>query len=350
MAFTSKNDTEISFGELALQTDNNELRELNLELRRISASQSIRHVQSGAHMADLKDIGVMLVKVQKQMESLHRSEGVFRRMVKRMPVINKFVTSFEEELALQQSITEYATATLNEFDSKYKEIVIYIREFEETRNALNQDVASLKDWIDKANAMGEKLANTTDKLILSKLITEAKSEFKRKSDQISMINPMITSATYFADQINVLSPMLADILHTELKTAAGVNAFRSAAATMKELKTTIKEMQKLNTSNITKAIIDVLGDTKENLMAKADYEELDKLKLQSIQEINKAVAEVKKAQEENKLYIDRKYKEMQEQGLILEGNRHKFIRNDDIIDVHVTQSSENTSTTTEATA
>ena len=57
----------------------------------------------------------------------------------------------------------------------------------------------------------------------------------------------------------------------------GVNSFRSAANMMITLKESIVEIQKLNVINTNEAIVDILNNTKTNLLTVKDHEELDKL-------------------------------------------------------------------------
>ena len=141
------------------------------------------------------------------------------------------------------------------------------------REKFSDDIIKLDTWVKKAMAYQESLTNISEKTMVDKLLTDAKSEIKRKVDTLkSLIEPMITAATYQTRMINELTPILKNMLYAELKTMVGVNSFKNAANMMIALKESIVEIQKLNIQNTNEAIVDILKSTKTNLLS-AKYDD-----------------------------------------------------------------------------
>ena len=102
----------------------------------------------------------------------------------------------------------------------------------------------------------------------------------------------------------------------------GVNSFRSAANMMITLKESIVEIQKLNVINTNEAIVDILNNTKTNLLTVKDHEEMDKLREKGRREIEKAVSEIKKAQADNAKFMNEQYEKLKSSGALrLEGSK-----------------------------
>ena len=282
-----------------------------------SSTDGLAEIEKDSKIVDLKDVGDMLVKVQRQMEDLTKSKSLFGRITDNIPILGKLKKSAEKELALQQEITDYVTSTLSNFERKYEDLIAYLKTFEVTKAGFSEDVVKLDQWIEKAAAYEATLTNSVDKLALERLMTEAKSELKRKTDSLNtLIEPIIIAATQLTRNINTLTPILKNILYTELKTMVGVNSFRSAANMMITLKESIVEIQKLNVINTNEAIVDILNNTKTNLLTVKDHEEMDKLREKGRREIEKAVSEIKKAQADNAKFMNEQYEKLKSSGAL----------------------------------
>lgn len=200
---------------------------------------------------------------------------------------------------------------------KYDELIEHLKLFEQTRNGFASDIVELDKWIAKATEFYNTLTETTDKLAMDRLLTEAKSEVKRKHDSLkSLIEPIILSATHLTQNINELTPILRNILYSELKTMVGVNSFKSAANMMITLKESIVEIQKLNVINTNEAIVEILNNTKTNLLSAKDMSEMDKLREQGKKQIEKVANEIQKAQAENAKFMNEKYLELKKSGAL----------------------------------
>lgn len=304
--------------------ENMDISSLKEELYSIhSSTDGLAEIEKDSKIVDLKDVGDMLVKVQRQMEDLTKSKSLFGRITDNIPILGKLKKSAEKELALQQEITDYVTSTLSNFERKYEDLIAYLKTFEATKVGFSEDVVKLDQWIEKATAYEATLTNSVDKLALERLMTEAKSELKRKTDSLNtLIEPIIIAATQLTRNINTLTPILKNILYTELKTMVGVNSFRSAANMMITLKESIVEIQKLNVINTNEAIVDILNNTKTNLLTVKDHEEMDKLREKGRREIEKAVSEIKKAQADNAKFMNEQYEKLKSSGALrLEGSK-----------------------------
>ena len=185
------------------------------------------------------------------------------------------------------------------------------------REKFSDDIIKLDAWVKKATAYQEGLTNISEKTIIDKLLTDAKSEIKRKVDTLnSLIEPMITAATYQTRMINELTPILKNMLYAELKTMVGVNSFKHAANMMIALKESIIEIQKLNIQNTNEAIVDILKSTKTNLLSAKDFDEMDRLRDKQRKEIENTVSDILKLQDENKKFMDEQYEKLKSSGVL----------------------------------
>ena len=296
----------------ALQTQNISLETLSEELFRInSTSKFLQDIYKSSRIVDLKDINEMLVKVQEQIQGFKKPSGLLSRLSRKFKPLTKITDSVNKEIQLQQTITDYVETTLDSFDEKYNELLEHLKVFSESKESFKDDVIKLDKWITKATDYRNQAENPVLQSKLDRLITEAKSEVKRKYDTLeTLINPMITAGQKIMQQINDMTPVLRNILYAELKTMVGINSFRDAASMMLTLKESIIEIQKLNIRNSGDAILEILENTKTNLMSKEDMEEMSKLRNDVTQEIQKSVQEIMKAQKENQAYMDQKYNEL----------------------------------------
>ena len=296
----------------ALQTQNISLETLSEELFRInSTSKFLQDIYKSSRIVDLKDINEMLVKVQEQIQGFKKPSGLLSRLSRKFKPLAKLTDSVNKEIQLQQTITDYVETTLDSFDEKYNELLEHLKVFSESKESFKDDVIKLDRWITKATDYRNQTENPVLQSKLDRLITEAKSEVKRKYDTLeTLINPMITAGQKIMQQINDMTPVLRNILYAELKTMVGINSFRDAASMMLTLKESIIEIQKLNIRNSGDAILEILENTKTNLMSKEDMEEMSRLRNDVTQEIQKSVQEIMKAQKENQAYMDQKYNEL----------------------------------------
>lgn len=294
------------------------INDLKKELYSIhSSTQGLQEIEKDSKIVDLEEVGDMLVKVQKQIEELGKSKGFFGRLTDNLPILGRIKKNTEHELALQQELSDYITSTLANFEKKYEDLIVYLKLFETTKSGFSDDIIKLDSWIERATAYGETLDSSVDKLALERLMVEAKSELKRKTDSLStLIEPIIIAATHLTRNINELTPILKNILYTELKTMVGVNSFKNAANMMITLKESIVEIQKLNVINTNEAIVDILNNTKTNLLTVKDHEEMDKLREKGRKEIEKAVTEIKKAQAENAKFMNEQYEKLKGSGAL----------------------------------
>ena len=185
------------------------------------------------------------------------------------------------------------------------------------REKFSDDIIKLNSWVEKATAYQDELTDISEKAMLDKLLTDAKSEIKRKVDTLkSLIEPMITAATYQTRMINELTPILKNMLFAELKTMVGVNSFKNAANMMIALKESIIEIQKLNIQNTNEAIVDILKSTKTNLLSAKEFGEMDKLRERGTKEMANAISDILKLQEENKNFIDKVYNDFKANGTL----------------------------------
>ena len=220
------------------------INDLKKELYSIhSSTQGLQEIEKDSKIVDLEEVGDMLVKVQKQIEELGKSKGFFGRLTDNLPILGRIKKNTEHELALQQELSDYITSTLANFEKKYEDLIVYLKLFETTKSGFSDDIIKLDSWIERATAYGETLDSSVDKLALERLMVEAKSELKRKTDSLStLIEPIIIAATHLTRNINELTPILKNILYTELKTMVGVNSFKNAANMMITLKESIVEI------------------------------------------------------------------------------------------------------------
>ncbi len=282
-----------------------------------NTEKHLKEIYSDARVIDLKDVGDMLIKVQKQIEDMGKSKSLFGRITDKLPIIGRLKKNVEQEIALQQELTEYITNTLSHFEKKYDELIEHLKLFEQTREGFSNDILKLDEWVVKASAFYDTITNNTDKLAMDRLLTEAKSEIKRKHDSLkSLIEPIILSATHLTRNINELTPILRNILYSELKTMVGVNSFKNAANMMITLKESIVEIQKLNVINTNEAIVEILNNTKTNLLTSKDIAEMDRLRAEGKKQIEKVAMEIKKAQIENSNFMNAKYVELKNSGAL----------------------------------
>jgi hypothetical protein len=288
------------------------------ELHNIQTSdQEIKGVYENAKLVDLEEVGVMLANVERQISDLNKTKSFISRIGDKLPIIGNIKKKAEKELATQQEITTYVTKTLGHFDEKYDELVVHLKNFDDMREKFSDDIIKLDAWVKKAMAYKEQSTDISEKAVLDKLLTDAKSEIKRKVDTLkSLIEPMIIAATYQTRMINELTPILKNMLYAELKTMVGVNSFKHAANMMIALKESIIEIQKLNIQNTNEAIVDILKSTKTNLLSAKDFDDMDKLREKQNKEIENTVSDIFKLQEENKKFMDKVYNDFQANGTL----------------------------------
>lgn len=288
------------------------------ELHNIQTSdQEIKGVYENAKLVDLEEVGVMLANVERQISDLNKTKSFISRIGDKLPIIGNIKKKAEKELATQQEITTYVTKTLGHFDEKYDELVAHLKSFDDMREKFSDDVIKLDAWVKKAMAYKEQSTDISEKAVLDKLLTDAKSEIKRKVDTLnSLIEPMITAATYQTRMINELTPILKNMLYAELKTMVGVNSFKHAANMMIALKESIIEIQKLNIQNTNEAIVDILKSTKTNLLSAKDFDEMDRLRDKQRKEIENTVSDILKLQDENKKFMDEQYEKLKSSGVL----------------------------------
>ena len=294
------------------------LNSLKDELHNIQTSdQEIKGIYENAKLVDLEEVGVMLANVERQISDLNKTKSFISRISDKLPIIGNLKKKAERELATQQEITTYVTKTLGHFDEKYDELVAHLKSFDDMREKFSDDIIKLDTWVKKAMAYQEQLTDLSQKTMLDKLLTDAKSEIKRKVDTLkSLIEPMITAATYQTRMINELTPILKNMLYAELKTMVGVNSFKNAANMMIALKESIVEIQKLNIQNTNEAIVDILKSTKTNLLSAKEFDEMDKLRKKGNEQTAIAINDLIKMQEENKNFMDKVYNELQANGTL----------------------------------
>ena len=308
--------------DVNLETLSNELFRIN------STSKFLQDIYKSSRIVDLKDINEMLVKVQEQIQGFKKPSGLLSRLSRKFKLLAKLTDSVNKEIQLQQTITDYVETTLDSFDEKYNELLEHLKVFSESKESFRVDVIELDKWITKAVNYRNQAEDPVLQSKLDRLITEAKSEVKRKYDTLeTLINPMITAGQKIMQQINDMTPVLRNILYAELKTMVGINSFRDAASMMLTLKESIIEIQKLNIRNSGDAILEILENTKTNLMSKEDMEEMSRLRNGVTQEIQKSVQEIMKAQKDNQAYMDQKYNELVSNSSIkkLEQNKEEII-------------------------
>ena len=288
------------------------------ELHNIQTSdQEIKGIYENAKLVDLEEVGVMLANVERQISDLNKTKSFLSRIGDKLPIIGNIKRKAERELASQQEITTYVTKTLGHFDEKYDELVAHLKNFDDMREKFSDDIIKLNSWVEKATAYQEKSTDISEKAMVDKLLTDAKSEIKRKVDTLkSLIEPMITAATYQTRMINELTPILKNMLYAELKTMVGVNSFKHAANMMIALKESIIEIQKLNIQNTNEAIVDILKSTKTNLLSAKDFDEMDRLRDKQRKEIENTVSDILKLQDENKKFMDEQYEKLKSSGVL----------------------------------
>lgn len=294
------------------------LNSLKDELHNIQTSdQEIKGIYENAKLVDLEEVGVMLANVERQISDLNKTKSFISRIGDKLPIIGSIKKKAERELATQQEITTYVTKTLGHFDEKYDELVAHLKNFDDMREKFSDDIIKLNSWVEKATAYQEQSTDISEKAMVDKLLTDAKSEIKRKVDTLkSLIEPMITAATYQTRMINELTPILKNMLFAELKTMVGVNSFKNAANMMIALKESIIEIQKLNIQNTNEAIVDILKSTKTNLLSAKEFGEMDKLREKGKEQMTNAISDIIKLQEENKNFIDKVYNDFQANGTL----------------------------------
>lgn len=288
------------------------------ELHNIQTSdQEIKGIYENAKLVDLEEVGVMLANVERQISDLNKTKSFLSRIGDKLPIIGNIKRKAERELATQQEITTYVTKTLGHFDEKYDELVAHLKNFDDMREKFSDDIIKLNSWVEKATAYQDELTDISEKAMVDKLLTDAKSEIKRKVDTLkSLIEPMIIAATYQTRMINELTPILKNMLFAELKTMVGVNSFKNAANMMIALKESIIEIQKLNIQNTNEAIVDILKSTKTNLLSAKEFGEMDKLRERGTKEMANAISDILKLQEENKNFIDKVYNDFKANGTL----------------------------------
>ena len=309
---------------------NEELNALTKEFYNITASEKyLKDMNANSKIVDLKEIADMLVRVQNQIQEISKGKSFVKRLVDKIPVVNKLSSHLGNEIALQQNITDYINDTLNAFQIKYEELLQHLKTFHSTKAALKEDVNKLDEWIEKATAFKEKLTQDYDVLKLERVISEAQGELKRKYDTITtLIDPVILAATAQTENINQMTPILRNILFAELKTMVGVNAFKEAANMMILLKESIVQIQKLNIVNANDTLVEILESSKSNFISKKDAEEMKALRVEGAKRIAATANEIKRLQDENQKFMAQQYAELKNTSALKHLNKP-----DDTIDV-----------------
>ena len=97
------------------------------------------------------------------------------------------------------------------------------------------------------------------------------------------------------------------------------------------LKNSIVEIQKLNIINANETIVDILDNTKTNLLSSKDMEEMNRLRIEGKKKIQEKAAEINKLQKENAAYMEKQYLNLKNSGaLMLEDNKEKYIEIEEI--------------------
>lgn len=304
-----KNNNDITLDELARK-----LYSIN------AAETNFQNAYADATIGDLNEVGALLVKVQRQLNDYHKRHGrmkAIKGMFSRIPFVGKIADDVGKEIALQQNITEYVTETLEIFGEKYDELVGYLEVFEDAKKSFKKDIKDINEWIELAEQYKSKLESTVDIVKMDRLLTEAKSELKRKLDTIDgLITPITIAAQNLTKNINELTPVLKNILHCELKTMRGINSFKEASDMLVTLKDAIVEIQKMNIINANDTILSILDSTKTNLLTQADMEEMDALREEGRIKTIQKVGEIQKLQAEYQKYINHKYNEIISDGTL----------------------------------
>lgn len=291
--------------------------ELGRELRKIN-DLDLSDFFDDAKIVDLDEVGQMLVEVHDKMQKLSKPEGLLSKVSSKIPFIGKVVDNAAEELAKQKTISKYVSDTLEAFDKKYKEILEGLQMFENIQERFAEDIIKLDAFITKVEAIkASKELKSHEILQIDRLLTDAKSEIKRKHDSVeNMLKPVIMVATNQAQNINELTPVLKNMIQAELKTMAGINSFKDAANMMIALKNSIVSIQKLNIINANSAIVDILENTKTNLLSVKDMEEIEQLRIELHKQVAAKAKEVQKAQKENAEYFNRQYEALKDSGAL----------------------------------
>ena len=86
---------------------------------------------------------------------------------------------------------------------------------------------------------------------------------------------------------------------------------------LNEFKSQIVELEKLNTKARTETLIEILNSIESNLMSKEDFEELDKLRSESDNEVKEALKNLMNKQQQNQKYILDKYNDLDNTGKLI---------------------------------
>ena len=119
-----------------------------------------------------------LVNVERQISDLNKTKSFLSRIGDKLPIIGNIKRKAERELATQQEITTYVTKTLGHFDEKYDELVAHLKNFDDMREKFSDDIIKLNSWVEKATAYQDELTDISEKAMVDKLLTDAKSEKK----------------------------------------------------------------------------------------------------------------------------------------------------------------------------
>ena len=91
------------------------------------------------------------------------------------------------------------------------------------------------------------------------------------------------------------------------------------------------EIQKLNIINANETIVDILDNTRTNLLSNQDMEEMNRLRIEGKKKIQEKAAEISKLQKENAAYMEKQYLNLKNSGaLMLEDNKEKYIEIEEI--------------------
>lgn len=257
---------------------------------------------TSSKVVDLGDISALLLEVKEKLSELKTDENYFTRVLKKVPIVNKITGAISNEMTLNQSIYDYINDTIKKFDSKYDELYEHLKSFHRMKELYENKIITLNNYIEKLKSL-----NSSDQYV-KRLITESKSEVLRINNSLNtIVVPSISAANGLCDTINELTPILKNMLIHELRTAAGIQSFKTASQMLHSIKSTILEINKINSIASSEAIISIIENTKSNLMKKEDLQELEKLQKDSYNNILKVASEVKKGSELYSEYVNEQY-------------------------------------------
>lgn len=282
-----------------------------------TSSKTLETMYNKSRLVDLDKIGVMLAETRERINTLRRRKGFVGSVCSKLPLISKITKVTTIEANLQKSINDYTTEMADVFDKKYDEITQYLDTLQKLQDQFVNEINNINLFVKKLENLN--VGNSlSDQAKLMKILSEAKAEAIRKISTLnSLIKPTITLANELIVNINNTLPILKDKVYTELKTLVGLNSFRDSAKMLNEFKSQIVELEKLNTKARTETLIEILNSIESNLMSKEDFEELDKLRSESDNEVKEALKNLMNKQQQNQKYILDKYNDLDNTGKLI---------------------------------